>query len=129
MSKTLTFLAIGITLIAFYIGLTEVVLKDTTKMMDSQSELLRQRTSGEISAAEYSAASSRTEKEYRTSISDRIKLLVQKIKWIANLADKIGVGSAYREKVGLEPKDANMSVGIRSLAEDLEKRSEEFSQG
>lgn len=67
MSKTLTFLAIGITLITFYVGLTEVVLKDTTKMMDSQSELLRQRTSGEISAAEYSAASSRSEKEYRTS--------------------------------------------------------------
>ncbi len=129
MSKTLTFLAIGITLIAFYVGLTEVMLKDTTKMMDSQSELLRQRTSGEISASEYSAASSRTEKEYRTSISDRIKLLVQKIKWIADIADKIGVGSAYREKVGLEPKDANMSVEMRSLAEDLEKRREEFGQG
>lgn len=101
--KNATLTTIAITFVVLYISVTQLMVKETNRMIREEAKLLEKNIEGEISEEQYIKESSKIEKNYRKGISQALEPLIREIQKVIGLL-----------------KPANKSVELENLSRELE---------
>jgi hypothetical protein len=108
-----SYLAIAIGIAALFAGVMYTITLSTSKMVDTQSELLRARIQGEISGDEYSLRTKKVEQSYRENVSEALEKLASKFEAVTGIIEEIAPESNVSENVSILSK--NLTAAIESF--------------
>ena len=112
MGKGATLATLAITFIVVYVSVTQLMIRETNKMIHKEVNLLGKNVKGEISEGQYTKESSKVEKGYKKSISKAIKPLITEIQKVIGLLKKSRITNQSAE---LE----NLSKGLENATDVL----------
>ncbi|NOZ59629.1 MAG: hypothetical protein GXO66_08675 [Euryarchaeota archaeon] len=109
LGKTYILLALGIAVL--FASVMYAITLSTGRLMDTQTELLRQRIQGELSGEVYAQRSAEAERSYRQEVADALERLAEKFGAVAELINQTAPElNATR----------NLSILSRNLSEAIE---------
>jgi hypothetical protein len=108
-----SYLAIAIGIAALFAGVMYTITLSTSKMVDTQSELLRARIQGEISGDEYSLRAQEVEQSYRENVSEALEKLASKFEAVTGIIEEITPESNASDNVSILSK--NLTAAIESF--------------
>ncbi len=110
------YLALALGIATLFAGVVYTVTLSTSKMIDSQTQLLRARIQGEIGEEEYALRSQEIEHDYRQSVAAALSRLADKFRAVAGIIEKL-------------TPESNVSENVSQLSENLTLAIENFETG